>query len=204
MAALFALGIDNLIVEISGGEVPIFDGSARFFVEEIGRAGVVEQNVRAEVYVLDAPCHFAVGDSHLVALPSSDFRVSYTFHDPSSPQLGSQFFSATVTPEIFCAEIAPCRTFARHQDLVQLIEKGLLKSATLEHGVVIDGDQILNPEGVRFRDEMARHKALDLIGDIGLLGVRLEVHLIGAKTGHAANHAFARELRSKLRKKWTS
>lgn len=200
MAALFASNIDNLIIEISGPEVPIFDGSSLPFVEIIEKAGVLEQNSLKDVYTVDAPCHFSAGDTHLVALPSHEFRISYTLHYPQSPYLNSQYFSGAITADYFRKEIAPCRTFTLHEDVMPLIQKGILKNAALEHGVVIDGDKVLNPEGVRFPDEMVRHKVLDLIGDIALLGCRLQMHLIGIKTGHTANHAIARAIAKEMRK----
>jgi UDP-3-O-[3-hydroxymyristoyl] N-acetylglucosamine deacetylase len=200
MAAFFACQVNNLIVEISGPEMPIFDGSASPYIELIEKAGILEQNVAQDVYVLDAPCSFTSGEAHIVALPSDELRISYTLHYPKSPYLQTQYFSSTLNSHSFKREIAPCRTFTLYEDIAPLIEKGILKNATLEHGVVIDGQRVLNPEGVRFSDEMVRHKVLDLLGDIALLGWQLRVHLIGIKTGHAANHAIAKELRKSLRK----
>ncbi len=200
MAALFACEVNNLIVEISGSEMPIFDGSALPFVELIEKAGVLEQNTAQNIYLLDAPCSFTCGETHIVAIPSDEFRISYMLHYPHSPYLKSQYYSLVMTPASFKQEIAPSRTFTLYEDVAPLIQKGILKNAALEHGVVIDGERVLNPEGVRFSDEMVRHKVLDLMGDIALLGWQLRAHLIGIKTGHAANHAIAKELRKSLRK----
>ncbi len=201
MAAVRASEIDNLIVDISGAEMPIFDGSSLPFTQMIDQAGVVEQEGLKDLYVLDQPISWSRGDMHLVALPSDEYRISYTLHYPQSPYLRSQFYSFVVKPEAFRAEIAPCRTFTLYQDVAPLIEKGLLKNAGLECGVVIDGEKVLNPEGVRFPDEMVRHKILDMIGDFALLGCTFNAHLIAIKTGHAANHTVAKELRKFLRKK---
>jgi UDP-3-O-[3-hydroxymyristoyl] N-acetylglucosamine deacetylase len=200
MAALFACEVNNLIVEISGPEMPIFDGSSLPYVEMIEKAGILEQNARQNVYTLDAPCSFTMGETQIMALPSQEFRVSYVLHYPQSPYLKSQYISVCLNPSSFKKEIAPSRTFALLKEVEPLIQKGILKNAALEHGVVIDGERVLNPEGVRFSDEMVRHKVLDLMGDIALLGWQLRVHLIGIKTGHAANHAIAKELRKSLRK----
>lgn len=200
MAALFIYGVDNLIIELSGSELPIFDGSSLPFVEFIEKAGVIEQDALKEIYTIDAPCHFSSGETHLIALPSDAFRISYTLHYPHSPYLQSQYFSSTMTLDSFKKEIAPCRTFALYEEVLPLIQKGILKNGGLEHGVVIDGERVLNPDGARFRDEMVRHKVLDLIGDIALLGSPLHVHLIGIKTGHAANHAIARSIAKQMRK----
>ena len=201
MAAVQASEIDNLVVEISAPEMPIFDGSSKPFMQMIDEAGMVQQDALKDLYVLDQPVSWTQGDMHLVALPSDEYRISYTLHYPESPYLRSQFYSFVVKPETFRHEIAPCRTFTLYQEIAPLIEKGFLKNANLECGVVIDGDRVLNPEGVRFSDEMVRHKILDIIGDFALLGCDFHAHLIATKTGHAANHSVARELRKFLRKK---
>ena len=201
MAAVRASEIDNLIVDISGAEMPIFDGSSLPFMQMIDQAGVIEQDSVKDVYVLDQPVSWSQGDTHLVALPSDEYRISYTLHYPHSPYLRSQFYSFIVKPDSFRSEIAPCRTFALYQEIAPLIEKGFLTNAALDAGVVIDGEKVLNPEGVRFPDEMVRHKILDMIGDFALLGCTFNAHLIAIKTGHAANHTVAKELRKFLRKK---
>lgn len=200
MAALYACGIDNLRIEIAGPEMPIFDGSALPYVTILENAGIQEQEAPKAVYTIDHPCSLSVGEMHIIALPSDRFRVSYTLSYPHSPYLKSQYFSLELTKDSFKEQIAPCRTFTLYEDVLPLIQKGILKNAALEHGVVIDGDKVLNPDGVRFSDEMVRHKMLDLIGDIALLGCPLNVHFVGIKTGHAANHAIAKELRKSLRK----
>lgn len=199
MAALYAKEIDNLVVEMTGPEMPIFDGSSLPFLQIFDQAGVVEQEEGKNIYSLSEPIQWSSKEMHLIALPADELRISYTLHYPQSPYLRSQYYSYVLHPETFTQEIAPCRTFTLYQDVAPLIEKGILKNAALDHGVVIDGDKVLNPEGVRFPDEMVRHKILDMIGDFALLGCRFHAHLIAIKTGHAANHAFAKELRKFLR-----
>jgi len=194
LAALSGLEIDNAQIEISGPEVPIFDGSSKPFVELFQKAGIEELEELRKVLSLQVPVAWSKGDSHLIAIPSDQYRISYTLHYPTSPYLRSQFFTLEVTPELFTAEIAPSRTFTLYEEIAPLIEKGLLKDAGLDNGVVIQNDRVLNPEGVRFSDEMVRHKILDLIGDLSLMGVYLKAHVIALRTGHAANHAFAQEL----------
>jgi UDP-3-O-[3-hydroxymyristoyl] N-acetylglucosamine deacetylase len=201
MAAIQANEIDNLIVDISGPEMPIFDGSSQAFMQMIDQAGTVEQEGNKEIYTLDQPVSWTQGDMHLIALPAENYRISYTLHYPQSPYLRSQYYSYIVRPETFRNEIAPCRTFTLYHEIAPLIEKGLLNNANLDCGVVIDGERVLNPDGVRFPDEMVRHKILDIIGDFALLGCTFHAHLIAIKTGHAANHRVAKELRKFLRKK---
>jgi len=201
MAAVRASEIDNLVVEISGPEMPIFDGSSLDYMKMFDQAGIAEQEDEKNVYILDQPVSWSQGDMHLIALPSEEYRVSYTLHYPQSPYLKSQYYSCAVKRDIFRAEIAPCRTFTLYKEIAPLIEKGILKNAALDCGVVIDGDRVLNPEGVRFPDEMVRHKILDIIGDFALLGCTFHAHLIAIKTGHAANHSVAKELRKFLRRR---
>lgn len=199
LSALKGCGIDHLLIEISGPEVPIFDGSAKPFVDLIETVGIKDLGVPLEILRLEQPVFMSRGDLHMVALPSDEFRVSYTLHYPNSPYLQSQYFSLAITRDAYKSEIAPCRTFVLYEEIAPLIEKGLLKSAGLDNGVVIQGDAILNPEGVRFRNEMVRHKILDLVGDISLAG-HFSAHIIAIKTGHRDNCSFARELKKHLRR----
>ena len=199
MAAIYAKGIDNLVVETTRSEMPIFDGSSMAYMQILDEAGMIEQEEEKSVYGLSEPFYWSSKEMHLIALPADELRISYTLHYPQSPYLRSQYYSYVLDSETFAKEIAPSRTFTLYQDVAPLIEKGILKNAALDHGVVIDGDKILNPEGVRFPDEMVRHKILDMIGDFALLGCPIHAHLIAIKTGHAANHAVAKELRKFLR-----
>ncbi|CAM0117779.1 UDP-3-O-acyl-N-acetylglucosamine deacetylase [Rhabdochlamydiaceae symbiont of Dictyostelium giganteum] len=200
MAALAAFEIDQLSIEISGSEFPIFDGSALFFVKLLEEAGIQELAEDRLSYTLEEPCSVSLGDGYLIALPSDHLRFSYTLDYPNSPYLRTQYFNTYLTPQIFKEEIAPCRTFALYEEIAPLIERGFFKNGALEHGVVIQGDKLLNPEGARFSNEMVRHKVLDLIGDLALLGVSLKAHFIGVKTGHAANHLLAKKIGEKMRK----
>ncbi|MGR3973691.1 MAG: UDP-3-O-acyl-N-acetylglucosamine deacetylase [Candidatus Rhabdochlamydia sp.] len=200
MAALFALEIDHLRVEVSGSEFPIMDGSALDFLSFLDQAGIHEAQEDQEVYVLKAPCSVSFKEGYLIALPSDTLRFSYTLDCPHSPYIRTQYFSTLLTPQIFREEIAPCRTFALYEEIAPLIEQGFFKGGSLDQGVVIQGDKILNPEGARFFNEMVRHKVLDLIGDLALLGTRLQAHFIGVKTGHGANHALAAMIDQQMHK----
>lgn len=199
LAALKGLEIDNVLVEIKGQEVPIFDGSAKPFVDYLLSAGIEEQSEDRSVFELTAPVSWTEGDIHLVAVPSDHFQVSYTLHYPTSPYLRTQFYTLACDPTRFAEEIAPCRTFVLYEEVAPLIAKGLLKDAGLENGVVIQGDRVLNPEGVRFPDEMVRHKILDLIGDLALTGRYIKAHIIALRSGHRAHQAFAQQLLNELR-----
>jgi UDP-3-O-[3-hydroxymyristoyl] N-acetylglucosamine deacetylase len=199
LAALAGLGIRNAKIEISGPEVPIFDGSSLPFVEKFQAAGlepIEEKNVAR----LAEPLFWSKGDLHLVALPSDEYRISYTLHYPNSPYLRSQYFSLPIQRDTFITELAPCRTFSLYEEIAPLIEKGVLKGGGLENGVVIKDNAVLNPEGVRFPDEMVRHKMVDLVGDLSLVGFPFLAHIIAIRCGHSANHAFAQQLVNQLRR----
>ena len=193
MAALYAYGVGNLLITLSGPEVPIFDGSSLPFVSMIEEAGVVLQEER-DVYVLDRPVSFSAGEIHIVAIPSDECRISYTLQYPSSKCIGTQFFSVLLQKEAFVKEIAPCRTFSVYEEIAPLIEKGLIKGGSLENAVVIKDNQVMNPEGLRLPDEMVRHKILDMIGDLCLMGISFSAHILAIRSGHSANNAFANEL----------
>lgn len=194
LAAFKAYGIDNALIQISGSEVPIFDGSSLRFVELIEEAGVVELESKKNVYFVDAPIFWSQGDIHIIALPSHEYRISYTLHYPHSQFIGSQFYSVVVDQEHFKNEIAPCRTFSIYEEIAPMIEKGLVKGGSLENAVIIKENAVANPEGLRFSDEMVRHKVLDLIGDLSLVPVPFLAHIIAIRSGHASNNAFAKEL----------
>ena len=194
LAALRAYDLDNVIIALSSQEPPVGDGSSDIFVKMIESADIVEQEVEMPVVKLQQPLAYSDGDVQLVAIPSDEFRISYTLHYPNSPVLGSQFFSSEVTSETFSKEIAPCRTFCLYEEISYLIDQGLIKGGTLDNAVVIKDDAILSKGGLRFPDEAVRHKVLDLIGDLSLIGIPLLAHVIAIRSGHRHNVAFARKL----------
>lgn len=194
LAALSAYEIDNLLIEISGSEVPIFDGSALAFVEAIEDAGVCELDGEKHYLQLSAPIYWSQGDTHIIALPSNEYRISYTLHYPNSSLLRAQFYSTVLNQETFKTQIAPCRTFSLYEEIAPMIEKGLIKGGSLKNAVIIKEDAILNPEGLRFPDEMARHKILDMVGDLSLIAFPFLAHIIAIRAGHTSNSAFAKEL----------
>ena len=199
LAALKAFKIDNALIEISGAEVPIFDGSSLPFVEMLHSAGTVEQEKRKTVYTITSPVFWSQGDIHLVALPSDEYRVTYTLHYPHCSLIGSQFCSVVVNQDSFEKEIAPCRTFSIYEEIAPMIEKGLVKGGRLDNAVIIKENRVINPEGLRFADEMVRHKVLDLIGDLSLVPVSFLAHIIAVRSGHSSNNAFAKELFNHIR-----
>ncbi len=194
LSALYAYGIDNASIEVEGPELLAADGSSRFFVEMIEKAVPVVLSAPRRYVRLSQPVYWAKEEVLLVALPADEFRLSYTMHYPHSPLLRSQYYSLAVQPLRYKAEIAPCRTFSLYEEIVPFIEKGIIKGGGLENAVVIQGGRVLNPDGARFEDEMVRHKILDLIGDLALIGAPLLAHVVAVRSGHASNAAFAKTL----------
>jgi UDP-3-O-[3-hydroxymyristoyl] N-acetylglucosamine deacetylase len=196
LSALSASEIDNCRIDVEGPEVPACDGSARPFFELIEQAGTLQQEAPKNILRIERPVHFSDREAHLVALPSDDLKISYTLHYPQSQLLGSQFYSFSVSREGYKAEIASCRTFSLYEEIAPLIERGFIKGGGLDNALVIKENRILNPEGARFPDEMVRHKILDLLGDLSLIGRPLKAHIIAIRSGHASNIAFAKLLES--------
>jgi len=195
LAAFAGLGIDNIYAEVNAGEAPVRDGSASPFVDALVKAGLSEQNIpRREVRITE-PLVYEDEGVTLLALPSDRLRLSYTI-EYGHQSLGSQFGSFVVEPEGFSRDIAPARTFCFLHDVEQLKALGLIKGGSLENAIVIGDDEILNEE-LRFQDEFVRHKVLDLLGDLVLLGSPLVAHVLAVKAGHASHIEFVKKLRSK-------
>ncbi len=194
LSALHGMKIDNALVQLDGPEVPIFDGSSSAFLTKIQEAGVAKQNEVSETFFVEKPLYIRGRDSLLIAIPCDEFSVQYTLSYSKSLFLQAQFHSFSMDREDYEKEISSCRTFSLYEDLQPLWDQGLLKHAGLENGIVIKDDMVLNPEGLRFSNEMARHKILDLIGDLYLFGKRIKGQFIGIRSGHSTNLALVRKL----------
>ena len=194
LAALKGCEIDHVLIEISGAEVPIFDGSSTRFIEMIQEAGIVELQGRRTIYSIETPMFWSQGEIQLIALPSHEYRISYVLDYPHSTAIGTQFYSIAVNQESFEKEIASCRTFSIYEEIAPLIEKGFIKGGSLDNAIIVKENQVINPGGLRFSDEMVRHKILDLIGDLSLVPVPFLAHIIAICSGHTSNNAFAKEL----------
>ena len=222
LSALTGSGIDNVLIEIDGPEVPIVDGSAMQYIELLEKAGVVEQDEEREYLVIDEPIHYKNEEtgSELIALPSDRFEVM-TMIDFDSRTLGKQFAYLSDISQ-YKENIAPARTFVFLHELEILLEQGLIKGGDLENAVVIvdrimddaslkalaeklnkpnvrvEKEGVLNTTDLRFQNEPARHKLLDVIGDLTLVGVPIKGKIIAHKPGHTVNVEFARILKRKL------
>jgi UDP-3-O-[3-hydroxymyristoyl] N-acetylglucosamine deacetylase/3-hydroxyacyl-[acyl-carrier-protein] dehydratase len=193
LSALSAMGVDNAIVEMDANEPPIGDGSAQPYVDLIRRAGVIAQDEPRKFFDVREPMHVeAKTGALLVLLPDNKFRISCTQAGPNNRF--TQFLSMDVTPAVFEREIAPARTFVYYEDVKPLMDKNLIKGGSLENAIVVRGDAVLSKEPLRFGDEFVRHKILDIIGDLALVGRRIRGHIVAVKPGHASNADLARSI----------
>ena len=193
LSALSAFGVDNAVIEMDANEPPIGDGSALAYVEAIRRAGVVAQEApRQFLHVREPISVESKNGSLLVLLPDEEFRISCTQAGPDGRF--TQFMSTVVSPAIYEKEIAPARTFVYYEDVQQLMEKNLIKGGSLENAIVVRGDSVLSKEPLRFPDEFVRHKILDVIGDLALVGRPIRGHVVAVKPGHGINTDLARAL----------
>lgn len=193
MAALCALDIDNAVVEVDGPEIPIMDGSALPFVALLDRAGRRRQEAPRRYIEVLAPVEVIDGDIRTALLPSDRFEVAFEIDFPSAA-IGRQAVDLAVDEDSFRKEVADCRTFGFLAEVEHLRKIGLARGGSLANAVVIDGDEILNPEGLRRPDEFVRHKALDAVGDLYVLGHPLIGRFEGVRAGHGPNNAVARAL----------
>jgi UDP-3-O-[3-hydroxymyristoyl] N-acetylglucosamine deacetylase/3-hydroxyacyl-[acyl-carrier-protein] dehydratase len=200
LAALAGLGVTNCYIDLEGNEPPITScGSALPYVEMIQEAGLDVQGPPAGHYRINAPVALREGDIEIVAEPCDHFRLSMEV-DYDDPLIGRQSASFEITPEVFAREIAPARTFAFMADVVQLRELGYAQGGSLETALVIDEGKLAGEQEFRFPDEIVRHKILDLLGDVALLGMPLQAHIRARRSGHASNARFTRKLAAQERR----
>jgi len=184
MAAAAGLGVDNLHVEVDGTEIPAADGSAKPFVALLASAGRVQQPARRRPLEIPHPIRVGEGGRWIEIVPAPAFRVSYTL-DNDHPAIGVQVLSCLPTEEVFVSGFAPARTYGFLRDLGTMRKNGLALGGSLDNAIVVGKRGTVN--GLRFKDEFVRHKVLDLIGDLALLGRPIKGHVIARNGGHALN-----------------
>jgi UDP-3-O-[3-hydroxymyristoyl] N-acetylglucosamine deacetylase len=184
LAAAAGLGLDNLEVRVEGVEIPAADGSAQPFVALLAAAGRQTLVARRQPLVIDRPIHVGTDGRWLRIVPCDVFRVSYTL-DSTHPAVGTQVVTCEPTERVFVEELAPARTYGFLKDVGNLRRNGLARGGSLDNAVVVGKRGVLN--GLRYRDEFVRHKILDLIGDLALLGRPVLGHVIARNAGHALN-----------------
>lgn len=198
LSALTGMGIDNALIEMDANEPPIGDGSAAPYVELIKTAGIAEQDAPRRVWQIREPISIETSHgSYIVVLPSKEYRVSVTCVGPEGRI--TQYFDSVVTPETYEKEFAAARTFCFYEDIKPLLEKGLIQGGSLENAVVIRGEEVLSKEPLRFPNEFARHKAMDMVGDLILNGRRILGHVIAVMPGHGPNTTFAAKLKKEYK-----
>jgi UDP-3-O-[3-hydroxymyristoyl] N-acetylglucosamine deacetylase len=193
MAALHGMGIDNCRVEVDGPEIPILDGSAAPFVCLVQEAGLQAQRAGKRYLVVEQPVEIRDGDKLARLEPASAFCVEFTA-DFGHPLITNQAFRVTITDRVFEREVARARTFCFRRDIERMQAAGLAKGGSLENAIVVDEFSILNPEGLRYPDEFARHKVLDAVGDLALFGMPVLGALTALKSGHALNQALVKKV----------
>lgn len=193
MAALWGMEIDNAVVEVDGPELPILDGSARQIAEAIDFVGTVESPVRRRFLWIQRNEKFQRNGSMVALAPSENLDILSTVDFPGT-LIGKQWLKFTLSPENFLKEIAPARTFVLREQIESLWKAGLAKGGSLENTIVVDGDKIHNPGGLRFPDEFVRHKLLDFIGDLALLGRPVRGFFLAVRPGHTVNRCLVEYL----------
>ena len=196
LSALSGMAIDNAIVELDASEPPIVDGSARPFTTLIHQAGIVEQKEDREVFTLTQPITINEVSRSIIALPFDGLRITCTSADDRG--IHTQHLTIDIDAETYEAQIAPARTFTIYEDIEELLKKGLIQGGSLDSAIILKGDKVVSKEPLRFKDELVRHKILDIIGDIVLSGIRLKAHIIAVRPGHALNSRLA----AAVRKQW--
>src|SRR5471030_708964 len=196
LSALSGCGIDNVLVEMNASEPPIMDGSARPFVNMILQGEPLEQDRDREYFTLDTAVSITKGDRSIIALPSDEFKISCTSADDRG--IHTQHLSLTIDPEVYMTQMAAARTFTIYEDIEELLKLCKIRGGSLDSAIVIKGDKIISKEPLRFKDEFVRHKILDIIGDIALLGMPLKAHIIAVRPGHALNAKLTHALFEKM------
>ena len=185
LSALSGLGIDNVLVELDASEPPILDGSAKPFVNLLQQAEPVDQAKERKYFALKEPVCVSEGNRSIIALPYDGLKITCTSADDRG--IHTQHLSLDIDPDSYAAQIAPARTFTIYEDIEELLKLGKIQGGSLDSAIVIKGDKIISKEPLRFKEEFVRHKILDIIGDIALLGAPLKAHIIAVRPGHALN-----------------
>jgi UDP-3-O-[3-hydroxymyristoyl] N-acetylglucosamine deacetylase len=193
LSAFVALGLDNAFVDIDGPEIPIMDGSAAPFVQALDKTGLLRQDAARQALRIKKTVSYEEGDKQAFLSPANTAYYGFEI-DFNNALIGRQKFTHALSEASYRSDIAAARTFGFLHEVEALRKMGLARGGSLENAIVIDGDKVLNPEGLRFRNEFVRHKILDAIGDLYLAGMPIIGHYHGVKAGHAMNNKILRVL----------
>jgi UDP-3-O-[3-hydroxymyristoyl] N-acetylglucosamine deacetylase/3-hydroxyacyl-[acyl-carrier-protein] dehydratase len=198
LAALAGYGIDNAVIELDANEPPIADGSSREFCKIIQAAGISPLAEKREYFTPTEPIELNLGETTMTLFPDEHFKITCTSADKQGRF--TQFFTTEITPQTWEKELAHARTFCFFEEIEFLFKNGLIRGGSLENAVVIRDDAVLTTEPLRYREEFVRHKMLDIIGDLSLLGKPIRGHVIAVRPGHAANAALVRKILEQINK----
>jgi len=198
LAAFAGYGVDNAVIELDANEPPIGDGSAREFCKLIQQAGLVPLSEKREPYSINEPLQLQMGETSMTLFPDEGFKITCTSADRSGRF--TQFFSTDISPKTWETELSQARTFCFYEEIEYLIKNGLIKGGSLENAIVIREDAVLTTEPLRYTDEFVRHKMLDILGDLSLVGRPVHGHLIAVKPSHSANCEMARRIITQMTK----
>lgn len=195
LSVLYSMGVDNAVIQIDNLEVPIVDGSGLPFIRALQSAGIRNHRRRRRYLRIRRPVSIEAPGKRITILPSDSFLLTCDIFF-EHPMVGRQTIEMEVTPERYATEVAPARTFGFAWELDQMRNMGLIRGATLDSAVCFSADDVMNPGGLRFPDECCRHKVLDLIGDLALIGKPLLGHVIAERAGHAMHTALVARIMS--------
>jgi UDP-3-O-[3-hydroxymyristoyl] N-acetylglucosamine deacetylase/3-hydroxyacyl-[acyl-carrier-protein] dehydratase len=198
LAALAGFGIDNAVIELDANEPPIADGSSREFCKVIEAAEIAPQVEKKEFYSPSEPIEMQLGETVMTLFPDDGFKITCTSADKKGRF--TQFYSTEVTPKTWEKELSHARTFCFYEEIEHLIKNNLIKGGSLENAIVIRDDAVLTTEPLRYPEEFVRHKMLDIVGDLSLLGKPIHGHLIAIKPSHTANCEFAKLIQAQMNK----
>jgi UDP-3-O-[3-hydroxymyristoyl] N-acetylglucosamine deacetylase/3-hydroxyacyl-[acyl-carrier-protein] dehydratase len=198
LAALAGYGIDNAVIELDANEPPIADGSSREFCKIIREAGIAPQAEKRELYSPTEPIELEKGETTMTLFPDDGFKITCTSADKKGRF--TQYYSTEITPKTWERELSHARTFCFYEEIEHLIKNSLIKGGSLENAIVIRDDAVLTTEPMRYPEEFVRHKMLDIIGDLSLLGRPIRGHLMAVKPSHATNCEFVRLITAQMNK----
>jgi UDP-3-O-[3-hydroxymyristoyl] N-acetylglucosamine deacetylase / 3-hydroxyacyl-[acyl-carrier-protein] dehydratase len=201
LATFAGFGIDNAVVELDSNEPPVADGSSREYCKLVHNAGIVAQDERRETYRVTSPIELEMGETVMTLFPDEVFKITCTSADRQGRF--TQFYSVEISPATWEKELSHARTFCFYEEIEFLIRNGLIKGGSLENAVVIRDDAVLTTEPLRYPEEFVRHKMLDILGDLSLLGCPVQGHIIAVKPSHAGNCELARRIAAQMHRPQT-
>jgi UDP-3-O-[3-hydroxymyristoyl] N-acetylglucosamine deacetylase len=195
LSALWGLNVDNVFIEVSGVEIPIMDGSSMDFVKTISSAGLTEQEMPRKYYISSGPFWISQNNSYIILLPYNGFKITYVIHY-DHPVIKTQMEEIEIEPRTYIEHISQSRTYGFTEEIEYLLKNNLALGGNLENAVIIEKDKYSSP--LRFDNEPVKHKILDLIGDVALLGYHIKGHIIAIKSSHKLNIELVNKIKNSI------